>query len=250
MLQKRLIPCLTLLNNSFVKTLNFKEPKYIGDPINTIKIFNEKFVDEIMILDIGATKHGLEPNYKLLSDIASECFIPLGYGGGIRNLKDASKIIEIGFEKICLQSGVIKNSQLIYEISKKFGSQSCLVSVDVKKDLFGRYQIYNYLSGTYYKDLKLECFLRKIINHGAGEIIINLVNNDGKRSGMDLKLIEKLSRLFSVPIIFVGGVGKLEHVKSAFKVGAKAVGGGSFFVLHGEHRAVLVSYPKEQDFKN
>ena len=250
MLQKRLIPCLSLLNDSFVKTVNFKNPKYIGDPINTIKIFNEKFVDEIIIIDIGASKLNLKPNFKLLSEIASECFIPLGYGGGIKTVDDASKIINIGFEKVCLQSGIFNNLKLINQISKKFGSQSCQISIDIKKDLFGRYHIYNYLNNSYYKNLQIENFLSELINCGAGEVIINVVNNDGKQNGMDLDLIKRLSKLFSIPIIFVGGVGKLDHVKSAYDAGALAVGGGSFFILYGDHRAVLVSYPNEEDFKN
>jgi len=249
MLYKRLIPCLTLLNNSFVKTINFKNPKYIGDPINTIKIFNEKFVDEIMILDIGASKLGYQPNFELLSDIASECFIPLSYGGGIKNLNDASKIIGIGFEKVCVQSGIDKNYNLVYKIAKKFGSQSCVISLDIKKDIFGRYRLYNYLKNSYNDDSKIEDHLKKLIDNGAGEIVINMINQDGKRNGMDLNLINRLSKLISIPIIFVGGVGEIQHVKSAFNAGANAVGGGSFFVLYGIHRAVLVSYPNEQDFK-
>lgn len=248
MLKKRLIPCLSLLNNSFVKTTCFDSPKYIGDPLNTIKIFNEKFVDEIIILDIGASKNKYKPNFDLLSDIASECFIPLGYGGGIKSLDDASRIIGIGFEKICLQSAIINDYKLLNEISKKFGSQSCLASIDIKRDIFGKYRLYNYLEKTYYKQIKLEQLLHDLVDNGVGEVVINLVNNDGKREGMDLNFIEKFSNFISIPIIFVGGIGNINDVKLAFDAGAKALGGGSFFLLYGEHKAVLISYPTNENF--
>ncbi len=248
MLRHRIIPCLLLKNGGLVKTYKFKNPKYVGDPINAIRIFNDKEVDELMVLDITATNAKQEPNYHLIEQFAGECFMPLSYGGGITSVEQAHRLFSIGVEKICLQTAALENPSLISQISSRFGSQSVLVSIDIKKNWLGKRQLY---SATREKILSTNIldFIKIAIDSGAGEIVLNSVDHDGVMEGMDIELIQQISGAISVPLIAVGGVGKLDDIKLAVNAGASAVAAGAFFVFHGPHRAVLITYPQYKELE-
>ena len=248
MLKNRVIPCLLLSNNGLVKTKKFKSPKYVGDPINAIRIFNEKEVDEIIVLDIMTTRDHKEPNYNLIEQFASECFMPLCYGGGIHTIDQAKHLFAIGVEKVCLQTSALKNLDIISRISDQFGSQSVLISIDVKKNWFGTYQLYSTASGKTLSRPWLE-FLINAVSAGAGEVVLNSVDRDGMMQGMDLELIREASTSISVPLIAVGGVGSFADIKAAISAGASAVGAGAFFVFQGPHRAVLITYPQYNELE-
>ncbi len=248
MLKHRVIPCLLLRNGGLVKTVKFANPKYVGDPINAIRIFNDKEVDEIMVLDITASKEKKEPNYGLIEQFAGECFMPLCYGGGIHTIEQASVLFSIGIEKISLQSAAYEDLTLISRLADKFGKQSILVSVDVKKNWLGKFQLYSASCEKFLSHPWIE-FLKKAVAAGAGEVVLNAVDRDGMMKGMDIELIREASTAVSVPLIAVGGVGNLSDIKAAVTAGASAVGAGAFFVFHGQHRAVLITYPKYHDLE-
>lgn len=246
MLQNRLIPSLLLKNNGFVKTTKFKNPIYIGDPINTLKIFNTKEVDEIMVLDIEATRLNRNPNYDLIEQFASECFIPLCYGGGIKNIEQASILFKLGVEKISVQTSALEDLGLIRKLSERFGSQSIIVSIDIKKDWLNRPQVY-IASKNKNTNLNWISYAKQAVEAGAGEILLNSVDNDGTLKGPDLNLIKILSSEISTPLIAQGGISCLSDVKAAVDSGASAVAAGSFFVFYGPHRAVLITYPEYKE---
>ena len=249
MLKTRVIPVLLLHNKGLVKTVKFKSPKYIGDPINVIKIFNEKEVDELIFLDIDASKEKRGPNFKIIEDFASECFMPVCYGGGITNIEQVKKLFAIGIEKVSLNISVLTNENLIKEAVEIFGSQSIVVTIDIKKSLFGMYQVYNHSNKTTLKKPYLE-YIKSIEVSGAGEILINNVDLEGTQKGYDTSLMESIVRSVSIPIIACGGVGALsdfKKVKDEAKV--SAVAAGSFFVLQGKHNAVLITYPKYEELE-
>ena len=242
MLRSRVIPCLLIHNKGLVKTVNFTNPKYVGDPINAVKIFNEKEVDEILILDIDATVNGMEPNYSLIEKLALECRMPLCYGGGINSVEQASKIIELGVEKVALSSAIIQNTLLISSIANTIGSQSVVAVIDVKKKTFGGYTVFTN-NGKKKIDKDLVKLLNQIEECGAGEIVINSIDNDGVMKGYDLNLIKKVREAVSIPITTLGGAGSKEHIfelVNRFKIiGAAA---GSLFVFKGVYKAVLINY--------
>jgi cyclase len=248
MLNHRVIPCLLLRNGGLVKTQKFANPKYVGDPINAIRIFNEKEVDELMVLDITASKDGREPNYAMIEQCAGECFMPLAYGGGIRSVEQARQLFALGVEKVCLQTAALADLSLITRLANQFGSQSILVSMDVKKNWLGKLQLYSSATG---KTLQLDwCdYLIQAIRAGAGEVVLNAVDRDGMMQGMDLDLIGRAAGAVNVPLIAAGGVGSLVDIKAAVDAGASAVAAGAFFVFHGPHRAVLITYPSYNDLK-
>jgi cyclase len=243
MLKNRIIPALLLDQNNLVKTTNFKNPKYVGDPINIIHIFNEKEVDELLVLDISASKNKQPPNYSLIKDLASECFMPLTYGGGIQTIEQANQIFSLGIEKISIQNAAINNFNFVSDLAKRFGSQSIVVSIDVKKNWLGQQ---NFFHASQNKILKLDLnsLIKDLVNAGAGEILLNSVDKDGTLSGPDLKLIEHFSQLIEVPLIAAGGISSLSDIKAAVDAGASAVAAGAFFIYYGPHRAVLITYPK------
>ena len=243
MLIPRVIPCLLLKGAGLVKTIGFRKSTYIGDPINAVKIFNDKEVDELIFLDIDANKNSKGPMFDVISKITSECFMPLGYGGGITNIRTMQKIFEIGVEKVIVNSSAFENPNLIREASKKFGNQSVVVSIDVKKTIWGKQRVF--INGgrlntgidpvTYAKDME---------KLGAGEIFLNSINLDGKMNGYDIKLIKIVSDAVSIPVIACGGAGKIEDFsKALIKGDASAVAAGSMFVFHGKHNAVMINYP-------
>ena len=243
MLRKRVIPVLLLKGNGLVKTIKFKNPTYIGDPINAVKIFNEKEVDELVVLDITATIENRAPNFSKIAEIANECFMPLGYGGGIKSIDEIKKLFDIGIEKIILNSSLHINPKLITEAANIFGCQSIIASIDIKKNILGNYIIKTH-SGTKVNQIKLIEFLKKVEDYGVGEIIINSIDRDGTMEGYDYKLIRITSEIVSIPVVACGGAGKIEHLAKAINdAGASAVAAGSLFVFQGVHKAVLISYP-------
>lgn len=240
---KRIIPCLLLRNNGLVKTVKFKESTYIGDPINTVKIFNEKEVDEIFFLDIDATRLNKEPPYDLIRNIASECFMPFAFGGGIQSLQQIERIIKSGAEKVIINSQAFLNEKFLEEAVHQFGSSTIAVSIDVKKEFFKGNVVY-INGGTRSTGMAPVEYARRIENNGAGEILINSIDRDGVMEGYDIELIKSVSSSIRMPIIACGGAGKLSDFAAAVKVGgASAAAAGSFFIFHGKRRAVLITYP-------
>lgn len=244
MLQTRVIPVLLIHNKGLYKTTKFKQAKYVGDPINAIKIFNEKEVDELILLDIDASKEDREPDYKMIEKVASECFMPLCYGGGIKNIEQIRKIFSLGVEKVSLNHCTLLGTRLIEEAAAVFGSQSIVGSINIKRSLFGKYKLYNHVSRkTLAKPIK--AFLTEVIDKGVGEILINDVDNDGVMEGFNIELLKDLSSNLAVPIIVCGGAGNLEHCRNVIaQTDASAVSAGSMFVFQGKHRAVLITYPE------
>jgi len=247
MLAPRIIPCLLVHNKGLVKTVKFKEGKYVGDPINAVKIFNEKEADELMVLDIDATVENREPDYKMIENLAVECRMPLCYGGGIKTVEQAQKIFNLGVEKIALSSAVLDNPLLVSEIAKEVGSQSVVVVLDVKKKMFGGYDIYTH-NGTKKTKVDLEKFVKELQELGVGEIVINSIDNDGVMEGYDISLISKLKPLIYTPMTVLGGAGSKEDIKKLIKkfqiIGCAA---GSIFVFKGKYKAVLINYPKQDE---
>lgn len=247
---KRIIPCLLLRNNGLVKTVKFKESTYIGDPINTVKIFNEKEVDEIFFLDIDATRLKKEPPYDLIQNIASECFMPFAYGGGIHSLLQIERIIKSGAEKIIINTQAFLGKNFLKEAVQQFGSSTIAVSIDVKKE-FLKGNIVYVKSGTQSTGLNPVDYAREIENAGAGEILINSIDRDGVMEGYDIELIKSISGSIKIPIIACGGAGRLNDFSQAVKQGgASAAAAGSFFIFHGKRRAVLITYPSYSEITN
>lgn len=248
MLQSRVIPCLLLRGRGLVKGVKFQKHQYVGDPINAVRIFNDKEVDEIAFIDISVTKENREPDYELIKDIASECFIPFSYGGGVRTFEQASKIFTIGVERVIVNTAAAENPKLIEQIANGYGSQSVIVSIDVKKTLFGKYEMYTHSGNKVFKR-ELFTFVKEMENAGAGEILITSIDREGTGLGFDISLVERLSASVSIPVIAGGGAGSLEHLKEVFDNGASAASIGSMFVFHGRHRAVLITYPSQSELK-
>jgi len=240
------IPCLLLKNDGLVKTIKFDKPKYLGDPINTIRIFNDKEVDELIFLDIESTKKNIEPNFEYISRITTECFMPLTYGGGITSVSQIKQLLSLGIEKVSINSASYDSMSLIEEAVKLFGSSTIIGTVDVKKNIFGKYELY-YCSGKVKSETHLEDHIRALELAGVGEILINSIDRDGTYKGYDTKLISIVSNLVRVPIIACGGAGSIEDFSEAIEAGATSVAAGSIFVYHGPHKAVLISYPSMDD---
>jgi imidazole glycerol-phosphate synthase subunit HisF len=246
MVSHRVIPVLLLSNKGLVKTKQFKNPTYVGDPINAIRIFNEKEVDELVFHDINASKQGRKPDFKLIESIASECFMPLGYGGGISELDDISKLFKIGVEKVILNSIVFIKPEIITKAAKIAGNQSVVVSIDIKKNWLGKRKVYSHVSKKLMDENPIDFALR-MQRIGAGELIINSVDNDGMMNGYDLELIDQLSSKLEIPVVACGGAGNFEHLKKAIlQGGASAVAAGSLFVFHGPLKGVLINYPNQK----
>ncbi|WP_336664131.1 AglZ/HisF2 family acetamidino modification protein [Elizabethkingia meningoseptica] len=250
MLRPRIIPSLLIQDNGLVKTVNFKNPKYVGDPINAVKIFNEKEVDELAIFDIDATVKGLEPNYSLIERIANQSRMPLCYGGGVKTVEQAQKIFGLGIEKIALSSAVLENPSLITQIADRVGAQSVIVVLDVKKKLFGGYEVYthNAKKATGINPFK---FIEEAQHLGAGEIVINSIDQDGVMKGYDIALIDKARERTSLPMTVLGGAGSLEDIKKVIdKHEIIGVAAGSLFVFKGKYKAVLINYPIKEEKEN
>jgi imidazole glycerol-phosphate synthase subunit HisF len=250
MLMTRIMPCLLLKDGALVKTVKFKNPSYIGDPINAIRIYNEKEVDELIFLDIAATVEKREPPYKVLSDIASECFMPVTYGGGVRDVETIRKILRLGIEKVAINSHAVENPDFVRASSEKFGSSTIVVSMDVRKKIFGRYEvvIHGGRKGTGLAPVEFAVKMEKM---GAGEILLNSVDRDGTQEGFDIELIKSVTSAVDVPVIACGGAGKIEDFRTVVKEGgASACAAGSMVVYYGRNRAVLINFPERDNLED
>lgn len=247
--RNRVIPILTIDGNRLVKTVKFKNPKYIGDPINAIKIFNDKEVDEIIVLDITASKKKISPNFKLIKEMASECFMPLGYGGGINNIDTAKKIFDLGVEKIIMNTTIYNNAKLIKEISRQYGNQSVVVSLDIKKNIFGNEYCY-YRSGSITNKEKVKDVAVNIEKIGAGEIILNYVDREGTFKGYNLELLNTISSLVNIPVVPCGGAKGIEDFILAKKNGASAMAASSIFIYKSNNtNSILINYPTQTELE-
>lgn len=243
----RLIPCLLLKGRGLYKTVRFKNPKYVGDPLNAVRIFNEKGVDELILLDIEATREGRGPNFELLADLAGEAFVPLCYGGGVTELRHFERLFYLGIEKVSLNSSLFSHPGLLEEAAKHFGEQSVVASVDARRRAFGSYEVVTH-GGTRRERVDPRTAAVAAEQRGAGEVVINAVDRDGMMKGMDIPLIRTVSEALTIPVVAIGGAGNLDHAREGLNEGhASAVAAGSMFVFSGPHRAVLITYPAESD---
>ncbi|PZR07122.1 MAG: imidazole glycerol phosphate synthase subunit HisF [Flavobacterium psychrophilum] len=244
----RVIPALLIQQGGLVKSVKFKDHTYVGDPINAVKIFNEKEVDEIVILDISATAERRGPDLVAIREIASEAFMPLGYGGGITKLSEIKELIRIGVEKVILNTAAFVNPLLVSDGAKYVGSQSIVVSIDVKKNFWGKYRVF-VENGKRDTGLDPVGYAKQMVSRGAGEFILNSIERDGTFLGYDTDLIQAVSTAVDVPVVALGGAATVENFASAVQCGASAVAAGSMFVFQLPHRAVLISYPGQKELK-
>lgn len=243
MLMRRVIPCLLLRGAGLVKTVRFKDAKYVGDPINAIRIFNDKEVDELMLLDIAASRERRGPAFEVIEEVASECFMPLAYGGGIRSTEDARRILKLGVEKVVFNTTAWQAPKVLAEASREFGAQAVVASIDVRRKLFGRYEVY-VDGGTRATGMSPVDYARRVEDAGVGEILLTAIDRDGTLQGYDLELLAQVTSTVAVPVIAAGGAGSLSDLSAAVAIGgADAVAAGAMFVFHGRHRAVLITYP-------
>jgi imidazole glycerol-phosphate synthase subunit HisF len=243
MLSTRVIPCLQLVDESLVKTVQFNKPGYIGDPINTVRIFNELEVDELCFLDIRATTQKRDVNFKILQEIANECFMPLSYGGGIKDFETAKKILSIGFEKLVINTAAIEKPEFITQLAEYFGNQSVIVSIDIKKHTWDKYQIYSH-DGTRKNKLKPIEWAKEVEKRGAGELLITSMNNDGTWKGYDIGLTKSIADAVNIPVIANGGAGSIEDIGDVVNLGgASATALGSMVVYQQKGMGVLVNFP-------
>ncbi|MCM1387776.1 MAG: AglZ/HisF2 family acetamidino modification protein [Bacillus sp. (in: Bacteria)] len=246
MYHNRLIPCLLLDNGRLVKTQQFHKPVYIGDPINAVKIFNDKEVDELVFLDINATKANRQPDFEYLRKITEQCFMPLCYGGGIVSIEDIGKLFRIGFEKVSINASAFRNLNLLKEAVKVYGSQSIVGAIDVGKNMFGK-NVVKIVNGTQNTKLNPVEYAKMLEDAGAGEIFLNSITHDGMMQGYDYQVIEEVSSAVQIPVIACGGAGNLQDCKKAIESGASAAAAGSIFVFWGINRAVLINYPNSSE---
>lgn len=246
MLKVRIIPCLLLKDDGLVKTVNFNKFNYIGDPINTCRIFNELEVDELTFLDIRTTLENKEPNYKVLKEISEECFMPVSYGGGIKTLNQVEKILSIGFEKVIINSAALENRKLVNEIADNFGSQSLIISIDYKKNLFGKYHVYGYSGTKKYSFTPLE-LANEMMNEGAGELLLTSIDREGTWKGFDVQLTKQITESINLPVIANGGAGNVEDIVDVVhNGGASAVALGSMVVYQAKDMGVLINFPDRE----
>lgn len=244
----RVIPTLLLHKGGLIKSVQFKNYKYVGDPINAVKIFNEKEVDEIAVIDIDATRDNRPPNIEAISEIASEAFMPMSYGGGITTFEQAKQILFNGFEKVIINKSLHTNLNLVTQIANATGNQSVVASIDVKKGLFGGYKVYKD-NGKNKTNLSPIDFAKTVENAGAGEIVLNNIDADGTYKGYDVNLIKEVASAVNIPVIAIGGASDVEDFAKAKQAGASAVSAGSMFVFQRPHQAVLISYPTQKELK-
>lgn len=245
MLRPRIIPSLLIKDKGLVKTLNFKSSKYVGDPINAVRIFNEKEVDELAIFDIDATVHKIEPDYSLIEKLANQSRMPLCYGGGVKTIEQAQRIFGLGIEKIALSSAAIQHPNLVTKIAERVGSQSVIVVLDVKKKLFGGYELYTH-NGQISTGINPVKFAKELEQAGVGEIIINSIDKDGTMNGYDFTLIDQISEVVNIPLTVLGGAGSLDDIQKVIeRYGVIGVAAGSLFVFQGPYKAVLINYPNQ-----
>ncbi len=246
MLQTRVMPCLLVLDGALVKTVRFKDPHYIGDPINAIRIYNEKEVDELIVLDIGATPGHNGPPFQLLSEITNECFMPMCYGGGIRSVDEIRKIFALGVEKVALNSIAADDPSFVKRVSAEFGRQSIVVSVDARKTGHG-YDVFT-RGGRQPTGEEVVAYARRMESLGAGELLLTSIDRDGTMEGFDVELVRSVTACVRIPVIACGGAGSLKDIKTVVHQGkASAAALGSLAVFHGQNRAVLIGFPRRTD---
>lgn len=247
MLRPRIIPCLLVHNMGLVKTVQFASPKYVGDPLNAVKIFNEKEADELMVIDIDASVQGNAPDYQLIKNIAAECRMPLCYGGGVKTVEQAQKIINLGAEKVALSSALVNDINLVNKIGRVIGNQSVVAVIDVKKKgLFKKQEVHIH-NASKTTGLNPVDFAIELANKGVGEIVINSVDQDGMMDGYDLELIQKIKFKVNIPVTALGGAGSLEDIDGLInKFGVIGAAAGSLFVFKGVYKAVLINYPSPE----
>lgn len=247
MLRPRIIPCLLVKNGGLVKTVKFGSPKYVGDPINAVRIFNEKEVDELTVLDIDATAQGREPDYTLIRNLAAECRMPLCYGGGVKTIEQIEKIIGLGVEKVALSAAAVANPALVADAAQRVGRQSIVVVLDIRKASNGRYEIVTH-NATRPTGLDPVEWSRKFAELGAGEIVINAIDQDGMMKGYDIELVQKVRDAVTLPLTVLGGAGSLKDIAELIRrFGTIGAAAGSLFVFKGVYRAVLINYPSRAD---
>lgn len=246
MLTSRLIPCLLLKGSGCVKTVRFRKATYLGDPVNIVRIFSDREVDELVVLDIGATPEGRGPRFEQLADLASECFMPLCYGGGVRSLEDIHRLFAVGLEKVAINTQAVLDPALVESAAKTFGSQSIVASIDVKADWLRRRRVVTH-AGRRSHALDPVAHAREMERRGAGEVFLNSVDRDGLMQGYDLALIGDVAASVGIPVVACGGAGSLEDAASALRAGAAAAAAGSLFSFAGPNRAVLINYPDRAD---
>jgi imidazole glycerol-phosphate synthase subunit HisF len=246
-LRPRLIPCLSIIKRGLFKTINFSRPRYLGDPINTVKIFNNKGVDEICILDIRATSENRPPDLEYLKDIASEAFMPLSYGGGITNLSEIEKLFSLGYEKVVINTSFARNPCFIKEAVNLAGSQSIVISIDVKSEFGRRWYCYINDGLTKIKDGPV-IMAKKAEDMGAGELLLNSMTFDGTMQGYDIELVQQITSAVSIPVVACGGAKDIMDFKNVIEIGgAHAAAAGSLYVYYGKHKAVLITAPEEKE---
>lgn len=244
----RVVPVLLLKSGGLYKTRKFGSEKYVGDPINAVRIFNEKEVDELAIVDMSAARGVSKPNFELLKDLASEAFMPMSYGGGVDGCDLVHGLVTLGYERVIVNSAAVRNPKLISDIVMRFGTSTLIASIDTRKDMFGRYHVY--INGGQEKTKLLAVdWARELARMGVGEILLTSIDRDGEMGGYDLALVRQVAASVPVPVIASGGAGKLADLKDAVDSGAMAVAAGSYFVFHGKHRAVLISYPARNELE-
>jgi cyclase len=248
MLLKRVIPSLLYSDSGLYKTVKFGKKKYLGDVINSVRLFNDLGADELILLDIDATRENTGPNLEVVSSLAPECFMPLTYGGGISSVEDAEALLRLGVEKICLNSAVIDHPNLINRLAERFGSSTIVVSIDVKRNIFGKMKVFSF-SDNSSLNIDLVGHVKNIALRGAGEILITDVDKEGTQTGFDINLISKVSDAVSIPVIANGGCGNFLDIVDAFAAGASAVSCGSKFVYNGPHNAVLINYLSDEEYR-
>lgn len=247
MLRPRIIPCLLIKGKGLVKTVRFKSPTYIGDPMNAVRIFNEKQVDELIILDIDATINNRPPDINMIAHISAECRMPLCYGGGINNADQAERIVNVGVEKIAISTAALENPKLVTELVTRIGSQSIVIVLNVRRKIFGGYQVLT-KNGKKTSKMSPVSASKMFEELGAGEIVINSIDRDGTMNGYDMDVISQVRNSIHLPITALGGAGSMEHIAALTKeypiIGAAA---GSLFVYKGPHKAVLINYPSPDE---
>ncbi len=249
MLRARVIPVLLLRDGGLVKTVKFKDPVYLGDPINIIRIFNDKEVDELVLLDIDATLERRGPPFELLRQVTDECFMPLAYGGGVRTIQDVERLVALGIEKVAINTYAVERPSFVREAADSVGSSSVVVAMDVKRSMLGRYEVVTQ-SGRKSTGLDPVRFAREMEQQGAGELLVTSVDRDGTMQGYDIELMRRISDAVGVPIIALGGASSVAHLAAAIRDGgASAAAAGSMFVFQGRHRAVLINTPSPVELK-
>ncbi len=239
----RVMPCLLISGNGLVKTRQFREPTYLGDPVNAVRIFSDKEADEVVVLDIDASRLGREPNYRLVEEMAGEAFMPMGYGGGVRTLEHVRRLIRAGVEKVVINTAAVESPAVIRDSVAEYGSQAIVGAIDVKRSMFGKCRAMIRSGATDVRCTPVE-HARRLIGLGVGELLVNNIDRDGTMEGFDIPLIRGIVNEVRVPVVACGGAGNVGHLREVIiDGGAAAAAAGSMFVFHGRHRAVLINYP-------